>query len=74
MTGKPIIVLAGGGIHDSRGLAATLAMGADGVWVGTRFVACKESGASDGHQKDLLRTKLGDTVRTTIFTVCQLFP
>jgi len=40
---SPIPVLAAGGIGDGRGLAASLALGADGVWVGTRFVATKEA-------------------------------
>jgi len=35
----PVPVVAAGGIVDGRGLAAALALGADGVWVGTRFVA-----------------------------------
>lgn len=44
-TGKPICVVAAGGIFDSRGLAASLSLGASGVWVGTRFVASEEAGA-----------------------------
>jgi len=39
----PIPVLAAGGIADGRGLAAALALGADGVLLGTRFLATKES-------------------------------
>jgi NAD(P)H-dependent flavin oxidoreductase YrpB (nitropropane dioxygenase family) len=38
-------VLAAGGIGDGRGLAASLAMGCAGVWVGTRFLATEEGGA-----------------------------
>ncbi len=38
LTGKPLITLVGGGIFDGRGLASAIAHGADGVWVGTRFV------------------------------------
>ncbi|KAK6340609.1 hypothetical protein TWF696_008934 [Orbilia brochopaga] len=67
-TGRPIIVLAAGGIYNSRGLAAALAMGADGVWCGTRFVAATESGASDGHQKAVLETTVSGTARSTIYT------
>src|SRR5262249_8040769 len=39
----PIPVLAAGGIADGRGLAAALALGADGVLLGTRFLASDES-------------------------------
>src|SRR5688500_7604729 len=38
-----IPVLAAGGIADGRGLAAALMLGAEGVWIGTRFVATPES-------------------------------
>lgn len=41
----PVPVLAAGGIGDGRGLAACLAMGCVGVWVGTRFLATNEGGA-----------------------------
>jgi nitronate monooxygenase len=40
-------VVAAGGIADGRGLAAALALGADGAWIGTRFVASAESAAHD---------------------------
>jgi len=45
--GSSVPVVAAGGIVDGRGLAAMLALGADGVLLGTRFVATKESSASD---------------------------
>jgi NAD(P)H-dependent flavin oxidoreductase YrpB (nitropropane dioxygenase family) len=68
LTGDPVFVVAAGGIYDSRGLAACLSMGAQGVWVGTRFVACKEAGAPPAHQQAVIRCGLSDTIRTTIFT------
>ena len=40
-----IPVVAAGGIFDGRGLVASLALGCDGIWVGTRFVACAERAA-----------------------------
>jgi nitronate monooxygenase len=40
---KPKPVIAAGGIADGRGIAAALALGAIGVWLGTRFVATKEA-------------------------------
>ncbi|EGX48642.1 hypothetical protein TWF173_002535 [Orbilia oligospora] len=67
-TGRPIVVLAAGGIYNSMGVAASLAMGADGVWCGTKFVAATESGASDGHQRDLLDTDVSGTTKTIIYT------
>ncbi|EPS44080.1 hypothetical protein H072_1954 [Dactylellina haptotyla CBS 200.50] len=67
-TKKPIVVLAAGGIYNSRGLTAALAMGADGVWCGTRFVAAKESGASDGHQQAVLDTDVSGTTKSIIFS------
>jgi hypothetical protein len=39
---KDVLVVAAGGIFDGRGLAMALALGAAGVWVGTRFVCAKE--------------------------------
>ncbi len=45
--GAAVPVVAAGGIIDGRGLAAMLALGADGVLLGTRFVATKESAAAD---------------------------
>ena len=42
-----IPVLAAGGISDARGFLSALILGADGVYMGTRFLACKESPVSD---------------------------
>jgi NAD(P)H-dependent flavin oxidoreductase YrpB (nitropropane dioxygenase family) len=60
-------VVAAGGIVDGRGLAAALALGADGVWVGTRFVASEESEAHPEYKKRLLEAHEGDTVYTETF-------
>lgn len=68
LTGDPIIVVAAGGIFDGRGLAMALAMGAAGVWVGTRFVACSDSSASRYHQKLICEAGYNDTRRTIIYT------
>ena len=58
-----IPVLAAGGIMDGRGLAAALALGADGVQMGTAFLACPESGAHEGYKRALLSaTEEGTTV------------
>src|SRR4029077_2590698 len=47
-------VVAAGGIVDGRGLAAALVLGADGVWVGTRFIATPEARAVEGYQETLI--------------------
>jgi len=45
---SPVPVVAAGGIFDGRGIAAALMLGAVGVNVGTRFIACREAPVSDG--------------------------
>jgi enoyl-[acyl-carrier protein] reductase II len=54
--GDRVPVVAAGGIYDGRGLAAALTLGADGVWVGTRFIATPEARAVAGYKEALLRT------------------
>ncbi|SJX63691.1 uncharacterized protein SRS1_14442 [Sporisorium reilianum f. sp. reilianum] len=68
LTGKPIITVAAGGIFNGRGLAASICYGADGVWVGTRFVASTESGAPKAHKEAVLKSTHETDVRTIIFT------
>eukprot|EP01128_Nolandella_sp_AFSM9_P008523 TRINITY_DN5231_c0_g1_i1.p2 TRINITY_DN5231_c0_g1~~TRINITY_DN5231_c0_g1_i1.p2 ORF type:complete len:357 (-),score=131.76 TRINITY_DN5231_c0_g1_i1:230-1300(-) len=68
LTGQPIYVVAAGGIFDGRGLAMALAMGADAVWVGTRFVAATEAGASKYHKEAVVGAGYHDTLRTIIYT------
>lgn len=68
LTGRPILVVGSGGIFDGRGLAACLAMGCSGVWVGTRFIACEEAGAGPLHKKRVINADYGDTIRTIIYT------
>jgi nitronate monooxygenase len=54
-------VVAAGGIADARGIVAALALGAEGVQIGSAFLACEESGASVHHRKALLS---GNALRT----------
>ncbi|MGE0667505.1 MAG: NAD(P)H-dependent flavin oxidoreductase [Sphingomonadales bacterium] len=57
-----IPVVAAGGITDGRGLAASLAMGAQGVWIGTRFIASREANAAQGYKQAILDAADTDTV------------
>lgn len=68
LTGEPVRVIAAGGIFDGRGLAMALSLGADAVWVGTRFVASEEAGAPPRHKNGVVGAGYHDTVRTIIFT------
>jgi nitronate monooxygenase len=47
-------VVAAGGITDARGIVAALALGAEGVQIGTAFLACEESGANPLHRNAIL--------------------
>ena len=58
---SPVPVLAAGGIGDGRGLAAALAMGCAGVWVGTRFLVTKEGGALPVNKKRIIGSTDEDT-------------
>lgn len=64
---SPIPVVAAGGIADARGLVAALSLGADGVVLGTRFLATIESNAHPLYKKRVLEATEEDTVRTTLF-------
>jgi len=66
LTGQPALVVAAGGIFDGRSLASSLMQGAVGVWVGTRFVASEESGASRLHKKGVVDADFTDTLRTLV--------
>ena len=66
--GDRVPVVAAGGIFDGRGLAAALALGADGVWVGTRFIATPEARSAPGYKDALLRTAEDGTTISRAFT------
>jgi NAD(P)H-dependent flavin oxidoreductase YrpB (nitropropane dioxygenase family) len=59
---SPVPVIAAGGIADGRGLAAVLALGASGAWIGTRFLASNEAGIHPHYCDRLLKAAEGDTV------------
>ena len=50
----PVPVVAAGGVADGRGLAAALALGAVGVWMGTRFIATHEAYGHDNYKKKVV--------------------
>ncbi len=63
-----IPVAAAGGLHDGRGLAAALALGAQGVWMGTRFIASEEAHAGDLYRNTILEAADDSTVRTRCYS------
>jgi NAD(P)H-dependent flavin oxidoreductase YrpB (nitropropane dioxygenase family) len=66
--GTDIIVVGAGGIYNGRGIAATLALGAEGVWLGSRFIMTHEANVQPSYQKAILGSRSEDTRRTEIFT------
>ena len=63
-----IPVLAAGGIVDGRGVVAALALGAQGVVIGTRFIASQESQAAQGYRQAIIEAHDDDTMRTRAYT------
>lgn len=66
--GDRVPVVAAGGIYDGRGLAMALAMGADGIWVGTRFIATPEAHTVDGYKERILGMAEDETTVTRAYT------
>ncbi|MEA5387450.1 nitronate monooxygenase [Haloarculaceae archaeon H-GB2-1] len=60
-------VVAAGGIADGRGVAAALALGADGAWLGTRFVATEEAHAHERYKRALVEAVETDTLHSELF-------
>jgi enoyl-[acyl-carrier protein] reductase II len=63
-----IPVVAAGSIVDGRGLAAALAFGAQGVWMGTRFIASAEAHAADLYKQVILDAAATDTIVTRCYS------
>jgi enoyl-[acyl-carrier protein] reductase II len=66
--GEEVPVVAAGGIFDGRGLAAALALGADGVWVGTRFIATHEARSAPGYKEALIAAAEDSTTVTRAYS------
>jgi nitronate monooxygenase len=65
----PVPVIAAGGVGDARGIAAALVLGADGVWLGTRFLATPEATVPRAFRERIVAAGTDDTVLTTTFDV-----
>ena len=63
-----IPVVAAGGLYDGRGLAAALAMGCQGVWMGTRFIASREAHAGQAYKDAIVEMSEADTTISRGFT------
>jgi len=64
-----INLIAAGGIVDGRGAAAALMLGADGVCLGTRFLASEEASVAEGYRREVVRASDGglNTARTKVY-------
>jgi nitronate monooxygenase len=65
----PLPVVAAGGIADGRGLAAALALGAAGAWIGTRFLMSAEAAIHPAYREALAHATAADTFISTLFDV-----
>lgn len=69
---SPIPVVASGGVADGRGLAAAIVLGAQGVNIGTRFLASVEAPVSDAWKKSIIDAQSEDTVKFELWK--DIFP
>jgi NAD(P)H-dependent flavin oxidoreductase YrpB (nitropropane dioxygenase family) len=65
----PLPVLAAGGIGDHRGVAAAIALGASGVWIGTRFLAAAEANIHAEYQARVIASSADDTLYSGLFDI-----
>ena len=65
---SPLPVVAAGGIANGRGVAASLALGAEGAWMGTAFLAAKECGIYDAQQETIIRGRSEDFIISRSYT------
>jgi nitronate monooxygenase len=69
-----ICVIAAGGIGDGRGLAAVLMLGAEGAWIGTRFVASLESAGTAWGKQRIVQSSTDDAVITHVYDIISQAP
>ena len=67
-TVSPLPVVAAGGIANGRGIAASLALGAEGAWLGTAFLAAKECGLHEMQRDSIVRGRSEDFIVSRTFT------
>ena len=65
---SPAPVISAGSIADGRGMAAALMLGADGVWVGTRFAASEEADIDPSYKERILQASETDTLLSKVFS------
>ena len=64
---SPVPVISAGSIADGRGVAAALMLGADGVWVGTRFAASEEADIDPSYKERIINSSETDTLLSRVF-------
>jgi NAD(P)H-dependent flavin oxidoreductase YrpB (nitropropane dioxygenase family) len=64
---SPVPVVAAGGLVKGTQIAACLILGAQGVWIGTRFLATKESGSEDVFKEAVVEAGYDTTLRSPLF-------
>lgn len=64
----PLPVIAAGSITDGRGLAAALALGAQGVWVGTAFLVAEECAVPLAHKQQIIDGRAQDFTANSIYS------
>lgn len=69
---RPVPVLAAGGIADGRGLAAALVLGAQGVNMGTRFLASAEASISEAWKQEIIAAGASAAVKAPVWD--RIFP
>jgi nitronate monooxygenase len=58
-------VIAAGGISNGLGILSAMVLGAEGVSIGTRFIACNEANVNDEYKQSLVKSSMDDIVLTT---------
>jgi nitronate monooxygenase len=71
---REVPIVAAGGIADGRGLAAAMALGAEGVLMGTRFYASREAEGHAEAKRRIVNAGSGQTVRSIVFDLSRRNP